>query len=128
VKFDYLLNDVNAQGKHGAFEYRLPETIHTLSKWAQHLDNCMSSYDRVIHGGYTIIFGVFEEDVLLYAVEIKKHKIVQALGIDNKSIVTKDRNEIEIEQWFKNMYLLRYKKGEMSLDENIRNILVSRRQ
>ncbi len=103
VKFYYLPKDVNAQGSYGAFEYRLPETIHTLSKWAQHLDNCMSSYDRAIHSGHTIIFGVFEDDVLRYAVEIKEHKIVQALGKDNKPIPPVDSKEIV--KWFKEVYI-----------------------
>ena len=63
----------------------------------------MSSYAREIHKGNRIIFGVFKEDVLSYAVEIRGHKIVQSLGYDNKSINPQDSKEIT--QWFKDVYL-----------------------
>ena len=35
--------------------------------------------------------------------EIRDHKIVQALGYDNKAINPEDREEIDI--WFKDVYL-----------------------
>ena len=103
VKFDYHPNDLNAQSKKESFEYRLPTTTHILSQWAQYLDNCMLSYAREIHKRNRIIFGVFKEDVLSYAVEIREHKIVQSLGYDNKPINPEDSKEIDL--WFKDVYL-----------------------
>jgi len=103
VKFEYHPNDLNAEYKKDSFTYRLPKTTYSLSQWAQYLNNCMASYDREIHKGNTIVYGVFKEEVLAYAVEIKEHKIVQALGKDNKPIPSEDSKVIG--QWFKDIYL-----------------------
>ncbi len=103
IDFEYHPNDLNAEFIKKPFEFRLPKTTHCLTQWAKNLDNCMSSYAMEIHKRNTIVFGVFKEDILSYAVEIRDHKIVQARGYDNKDINLEDREEIEI--WFKDVYL-----------------------
>ncbi|PHS36852.1 MAG: hypothetical protein COB07_12050 [Sulfurovum sp.] len=51
----------------------------------------------------TIIYGVFEEDVLLYAIELKGTKIIQALGRFNKNIEPEPRKKID--RWLREVYL-----------------------
>jgi hypothetical protein len=58
----------------------------------------MFGYANNIKSGHSIIYGVFKDDELLYAVEIQKMKIVQALGKFNRQIEEDDRKVIDI--WF----------------------------
>ena len=103
VVFDYEENDLKAQGKKDLFEYRLPETINVLQCWSQQLHNCMYGYSRSIHQGHSIIYGVFKDDVLTYAVEIRGNKIVQALGKHNRRMEEDER--VQIDMWFKEVYI-----------------------
>ena len=103
VEFEYQENDLNAQGKKDLFEYHLPETTHILQRWSQQLHNCMYGYSRSIHQGRSIIYGVFKDDILIYAIEIRGSKIVQALGRYNRRIEAEDRAEIAV--WFKEVYV-----------------------
>jgi len=82
----------NTQGKRG---YSL--------EWSRILNNCMFGYAQGIHRHQSIIFGVLEDSRLLYAVEIKGDRIVQALGKNNRLISREDRGVIE--RWFRNVYL-----------------------
>ena len=81
----------------------LPKTIIELIEWARCLNNCMYSYANRIHEGKSTIYGVFVDHCLTYAVEIQSGKIVQALGVSNKSI--NDNDMPIIEHWFKQVYL-----------------------
>lgn len=103
VEFAYEKNDLKAQTQKDLLEYRLPETIHMLQQWSQELRNCMYGYSRAIHHGNTIIYGVFKENTLTYAIEIRGRKIVQALGKCNKHIEAAER--VEIDMWFKDVYI-----------------------
>ena len=103
AEFVYEENDLHAQVKKDLFEYRLPETIQILQNWSQQLHNCMYGYSRSIHEGRTIIYGVFKDDILKYAIEIRGNKIVQALGKHNSRIGVEDR--VEIDLWFKEVYI-----------------------
>ena len=76
-------------------EYRLPLSRATLYEWSQYLHNCMYGYCNAIHKSDTIIYGVFRDNVLLYAIEIRNHKIVQALGKYNGHIENEDRGLID---------------------------------
>ena len=103
VEFEYLEHDLKAQTKKDLFEYRLPKTIHILQQWSQQLHNCMYGYSRSIHQGHTIIYGVFKDDILSYAIEIQGNKIVQALGRHNRRMEAEARAEIDA--WFKEVYI-----------------------
>ncbi len=68
-----------------------------------HIDSLLEQ--KVKSGGkaFSIIKNVVKEDILSYAVEIRGHKIVQALGKDNKPINAEDSKKIDM--WFKDVYL-----------------------
>lgn len=103
IVFEYHDNDLKAQTKKDLFEYHLPETIYALHQWSQQLSNCMHGYSRDIHRGQSLIYGVFKDDILTYAIEIRRNRIVQALGKHNKHIEAEDREEID--RWFKEVYV-----------------------
>lgn len=101
--FEYHKNDLMAQTTKEGLEYRLPETITILFGWSRHLHNCMYGYSQTIHEMRSIIYGVFREKELLYAIEIKNDRIVQALGRYNQPIEKEDRRKIDL--WFEEFYL-----------------------
>ena len=83
--------------------FRLPKDTVELSKWAQELHNCMFGYANTIKSGRSIIYGVFRENKLLYAVELRAMKIAQALGKFNKKIDEIDMNVIK--KWHNDFYI-----------------------
>ncbi len=100
--FTYHDNNLEAETNRNPFEYRLPSTEHALQEWANLLHNCMYGYADAIHKSHSIIYGVFKEERLCYAIEIRRHKIVQALGKYNKRIDAEDI--VEIDEWFREVY------------------------
>ena len=80
-------------------EFKLPQTVHELSLWAKTLHNCMFGYSRRIHQEQSIIYGVFKEEELLYAVEFNGLNIVQAKANWN-GVVPDDDMKI-IREWQK---------------------------
>jgi hypothetical protein len=56
----------------------------------------MFGYSRSIHNQISIIYGVFKEDGLVYAVEISNLKIIQAKAMFNRNIPEEDREIIQM--------------------------------
>ena len=102
-RFDYHKNDLAAQGVIDGLTFQLPETTEVLHEWATLLHNCMFGYSDMVHKGKTVIYGVFKGKKLLYAVEIRHNKIVQALGKFNRQIKEEDRKRIDM--WFMKSYM-----------------------
>jgi hypothetical protein len=73
----------------------LPTDTLELSQWAKKLHNCMFGYVNSIKSGISIIYGVFKNDEILYAVEIRSMQIVQALGKFNNKIGSEDMEIIK---------------------------------
>jgi len=97
--FVYLDKFIDACGFYEDLEFRLPHTMQELHLWGQQLHNCMFGYSNAIKRGGSIIYGVFRNDRLLYAVEVRASRIVQALGNYNKKIIEDDKKLID--SWFK---------------------------
>ena len=104
INFDYSANELHAQVQKNHMSFILPMTVTELFEWANKLNNCMYGYTNSIHQGWSIIYGVFIDHDLKYAVEIESGRIVQALGDSNKSISNNDMRIIE--RWFKQVYLV----------------------
>ncbi len=94
-KFNYTQDELKKAIKYESLEFRLPKTVYQLDLWSQLLHNCMFGYSNMIHRKQTIIYGVFKNDTLLYAVEIKNNKIIQAKAIFNKDIPANDMQIIK---------------------------------
>ena len=109
IVFDYLDNDRKAQTTVEELTYRLPQDSQQLHEWAQVMYNCMYGYASAIGKGESLIYGVFREDVLQYAIEIHRHEIVQALGRYNARIIESDRDAID--RWFQKIYMKEWMQG-----------------
>ena len=86
--------------------YMLPMSSKILHSWGISLGNCIYSYFHKVSMGKTIIFGLFIDEKLTYAIEIVNHKIVQASSSYNRPIPKLDREKID--KWFKEVYLKNY--------------------
>jgi len=97
--FEYDKSIKKAEKYQEDLEFRLPAHPQELFLWANELHNCMASFAKMIQEKQTVIFGVFKEDKICYAIEIKNQRIHQALGKYNRVIEKDDR--MIIEQWIK---------------------------
>ena len=97
--FNYKDNQVFAQGMYDGLVYKLPFSAEELSLWSQILHNCMFGYIDTIQSGSSLIYGVFKDESLLYALELSGEKIVQAKAASNRSIPQEDMKKVE--KWHK---------------------------
>ena len=99
VVFKYEKNQLQAEKVVDKLEFKLPKNAANLHKWAKTLHNCVFSYAKDIESKKTIIYGLFKDDKLIYAIELKNMQIVQALGVYNSQI--EDGRDIEtIKKWY----------------------------
>jgi len=94
-KFEYKKKHISACKTYKGFQFRLPQTVAELSLWSQLLHNCMFGYSQKIHQQYSVIYGVFQNNDLLYAVELRNTYIVQAKANFNQSISGQHRTIIQ---------------------------------
>jgi hypothetical protein len=82
--------------KFDKFVFKLPKNSIELKNYGNELRNCLSSYTK-IHNKRYLIFGVFKEGKLKYAVNFDKQKkfILEAKGFANSNINEKDYKIIE---------------------------------
>jgi hypothetical protein len=88
--FDYDKKYLSACSIYEELEFKLPSTVKELSLWAKSLHNCMFGYSRKIHQQSSIIYGVFRAEELLYAVELRNLKIIQAKAVSNSVVPSED--------------------------------------
>jgi hypothetical protein len=101
--YDYSEAELLAEVEYEGLEYRLPKNVLQLQQWATKLRNCMASYSADIYGGRSTIYGVFKNDKILYAIELKGHRIVQSKSVRNGSIETQEKEKID--RWFREVYI-----------------------
>ena len=101
--FIYTPHQLVAQGTNSELKFVLPEDVFELSLWAKTLHNCMFGYVRQIKNGNSLIYGVFKENELTYAIELRSTKIIQAYGAFNKHIHHEDMQLIN--NWHQKSYL-----------------------
>lgn len=102
VNFVYEQQYNYACVKYTDMEFRLPYTGEILALWGYRLHNCLSGYLQRIKHRYTTVYGVFRNDVLLYAVEITDGVIHQMSGKYNVPIISKDAEIIK--GWYINQF------------------------
>ncbi|MDY0215172.1 MAG: PcfJ domain-containing protein [Bacilli bacterium] len=86
---------LEAQTKHDDLNFKLPKTPKELQEWARGLKNCMFSYMSMIIKRQTTIYGVYKEEKLLYALEIRNNQIVQVKASCNRPLSAKEMQKIE---------------------------------
>lgn len=99
VKEEFEYDDIylSACAKHKDLDFRLPKTVAELSLWSKTLHNCMFGYSKNIYQKKSIIYGVYKDENLLYAVELKEFNVVQAKAAFN-GVISSDDMEI-INSW-----------------------------
>jgi hypothetical protein len=50
----------------------------------------MFGYSKKVHQGKSLIYGVFKDNELLYAIELKNSRIIQAKAVSNSKIPAND--------------------------------------
>jgi len=98
MKFTYSTKIKEACCKVNDLEFRLPYVGSELSKWALSLHNCMSGYAQYIETGRTVIYGLFKNNEIVYAVEVFNNEIRQCSGKYNNDVDIEDMATIE--KWF----------------------------
>ena len=93
--FQYKEQQIMAEGIYNDLEYRLPLSVDELNIWSKLLHNCMFVYANAIRKGSSLIYGIFKEEKLLYALEVKGKKIVQAYAVSNQAIPPYDMKKIK---------------------------------
>ena len=93
--FTYEEHLLSMQGFHDDLIFKLPFSIEVLSLWSNILRNCMFSYAESIQCGESVIYGVFKEEKLLYALELSEGEVVQAKALANQNIPQVDMEKIE---------------------------------
>lgn len=84
-----------AQSSTDGLTFKLPTDLKQLHLWSKKLHNCMFGYADRIHHGQSVIYGVFKNNQLTYAVELTRHHINQAKGVSNTSVPQRDMSIIK---------------------------------
>jgi hypothetical protein len=84
------------------YKVKLPQNGKDLYNWSRELDNCISSYFSEIENQNTSIYGFFKKDILKFAVEIRRKRILQASGKYNRRLDEKE--EKVLTKWFSRFF------------------------
>jgi len=89
----YSKQDMKACIETNTYQVKLPKSGKELFDWADDLHNCMAGYFEMIKNHETIIYCFFQEDILVFAVEICDNEVIQASGKYNADLTIK-QNQI----------------------------------
>ena len=101
-KLSYTTSELKAQTKIGNYSIKLPHNGTELYTWADDLRNCMASYLKEIENNQTIIYGFFADEKIVFAVEIRNGKVLQAYRSYNRELTSLDKSLLS--QWFRDFY------------------------
>ena len=102
MQFSYADTYKSACIKTSDLEFKLPDTGSELSNWAHSLHNCMAGYAYTVLAEKTVIYGVFRDNKIIYAVEIHKKNMGQCLGKYNQEVPASDLKLIDY--WFEKSF------------------------
>ena len=74
------------------YKVQLPQSNIELFNWGETLHNCLLNYETPVKKRLSIIYGFYRDNELIFAVEIKNNRIVQASS--------KYNSELDIEEKF----------------------------
>lgn len=96
--FTYEPRHMSACGEFDGFEIRLPLVGEDLLTWGRQLHNCLTTYAQRIQERTTAVYGLFVDNKLKIAIEIRDGQIVQASRKYNQR---PSQDELEmIRGWF----------------------------
>lgn len=86
----YSDEDMEACIKLDTYQIRLPRNGKELFEWAEKLHNCIAGYFNKIKNHKAVIYGFFEEETLVFAVEISNKKLIQASSKYNADLTIQE--------------------------------------
>ncbi len=96
--FDYPQEYLTLESKYKGLQFKLVKNPKQLYEWANILHNCLSGYVDKVSQNLTTIIGVYVDDTIAYALEIKQHRLVQVKAKYNKSIPNYDNTIVH--EWY----------------------------
>ena len=96
--FDYPQEYLTLESNYKGLQFKLVKNPKQLYEWANILHNCLSRYVDNISQNMTTIIGVYVNDTIAYALEIKQHRLMQVKAKYNKSIPNYDNTIVH--EWY----------------------------
>lgn len=103
IKFQYSDIQLNYLKQIDEYTVRLPENNYELFAWSNILENCLASYEYFIESQSTTVYGFFIKNKLIFAVEIKDGKVIQAYRKFNQPL-NNSENKI-LNSWYSEFML-----------------------
>jgi len=97
-RLTYSEEELKACVAQDTYHVKLPKDGKELFDWSEALHNCMAQYFEMIQNSKTIIYGFFQENILVFAVEICDDKVVQASSKYN--IFLDEEQQDILDKWF----------------------------
>lgn len=101
TRFNYSQKQNEACVQHCVLTFKLPKTDFELQYWGKELHNCIGLYSQKIHHSTSLIYGVFIEEKLQYAINVSHNfsHVLEAKAKYNKVISTQHLKLID--EWLK---------------------------
>jgi len=96
--FVYTENELEKCTYIGGYKVQLPKSNVELYAWGEHLHNCLLTYETAVKEKGSAIYGFFTADQLIFAVQIRNDKIVQASGKYNAAL--DEEEKFALYEWF----------------------------
>jgi hypothetical protein len=80
------------------YKVQLPESNIELFNWGETLHNCLLNYEITVKKRLSMIYGFYSDDELIFAVEIKNNRIVQASSKYNAELDAEEK--FILHEWF----------------------------
>ena len=84
------------------YEIRLPQTGLELNAWGELLHNCLAGYCNQVMKRTSSIYGFFQETQLLFVVEIRNDKIIQASAKYNAPLSNEQKSLLDA--WYQRFF------------------------
>lgn len=101
IKYVYSDDQLNYLKEIDKYTVRVPENNYELFAWSDILENCLSSYEYFIESQRTTVYGFFIKNKLIFTVEIKDNKIVQAYRKYNQPLDISENSILR--KWYLNL-------------------------
>jgi hypothetical protein len=105
-EISYSENILSCELSYEGLEYRVAKSKAELYEWGMKLHNCLFSYHYNIVIGKSVVFGIFIDKKLHYAMEIRGERMVQLSGVCNSGVDSDYKQKISL--WFNDVYIKNY--------------------
>lgn len=110
ITFTYEADELLPCVENESFLVKVPFSALELYTWANTMHNCLAGYARRILKRESMIYGFFEEEKLVFVVELQDNLIVQARSVCNQDLLS--RHNDYLEAWYKQFFVKQTKEKE----------------